>query len=85
MRCYYQVRGEGCWRRGEAAHTGAGKELHFHSRDDEGRVAHEITLWNAEVFFHGPGFDATGLVPAGPGLYRLETVVAHLHKPREGP
>jgi hypothetical protein len=77
MKVYYQNREEDGWIKGECTSMSGGKEIIFSSRDDQGRVVHEITLWNPEVLFYGHGFHVTGSVrqkEMGDNIYKLESV-----------
>lgn len=63
MKCYYRI-GDGEWIKGEIVSMSGGTEINLHSRDQHGRVVHEIALTSSpEVLFHGPYMTVTGYVP----------------------
>lgn len=90
MKCYYQREDDGDeWVKGEILSLRGGTEITFHSRDDEGRVAKQVTLWNPEVLFSYEGIRVTGFLsvekPEGDNrnLYRLYGVDVRWTKPRD--
>lgn len=93
MNCYYQIE-DGPWVKGEIVSMSGGRQVNFHSRDDQGHVSHQITLSVTEgsILFHGGGFSVCGYVPAGKepdkanrvgsDLYKLARVDVRWTKPR---
>jgi hypothetical protein len=76
MKCYYQNREQDGWIKGELTMSG-GKEVNFHSRDEQDRVVHQITIWNPEVLFFGSGFTVSGFIrekEKGDNIYKLISV-----------
>lgn len=77
MKCYYQHRGENSWTKGELVSMSGGREVNFHSRDEQNRVIHQITLWNPEILFYDYGFSVSGFLrekEKGDNIYKLVSI-----------
>jgi hypothetical protein len=62
MKCYYRI-DDDPWIKGEVVSMAGGTQINFHSRTEDGRIAHEITLHSSpEVLFFGPYMSVTGFV-----------------------
>jgi hypothetical protein len=85
VRVYFQPDGSEEWLKGTIVSMSGGRQVSVVSRDDAGRIVHQITMSNTETLFYGSGFCVTGYArDAGENLFKLVSINFRWTKPRKG-